>query len=335
MWETLLTVLVSQFCFATWSVEAAGSWGYQNNYYGPQYWDGVCKTGEQQSPIDIKTGEATLTNLGQFTFHNYKQDMRNGEVTNNGHSLKLSPPTHLAQYTPSISGGGLDGHYVFAQVHAHWGNYSQVGSEHTVNGVFYPIELHLVHYNAKYGSLGDAVGKSDGLAVLGVLYYLTPYDNPHLAPLIDSATSVMNAKDKANLNQNLKLEDLLPHETATFYRYMGSLTTPTCNEVVTWTVFNGLDFISENQLNKLRALGDSSGFKMGNNYRPVQSLNRRIVLKSDPKLSGCSVPGQHPVSPPAQQSSTMMMMLMAMNNNLDQSTKNMMMLLATMGSQMF
>ena len=32
----------------------------------------------------------------------------------------------------------------------------------------YDGELHLVHYNTKYGSFGEAADKSDGLAVLGV-----------------------------------------------------------------------------------------------------------------------------------------------------------------------
>jgi len=44
------------------------------------------------------------------------------------------------------------------------------------------------------------------------------------------------------------LQDLLPPDTNTFYRYSGSLTTPTCNEVVTWTVFREPISISENQV---------------------------------------------------------------------------------------
>ena len=43
---------------------------------------------------------------------------------------------------------------------------------------------------------------------------------------------------------------LLPSDTSKFYRYMGSLTTPTCNQVVVWTLFEDTVKISENQVFK-------------------------------------------------------------------------------------
>ena len=45
---------------------------------------------------------------------------------------------------------------------------ASVGSEHTVDGAPYDAELHIVHFNTKYGSPGDAFDKEDGLAVLGI-----------------------------------------------------------------------------------------------------------------------------------------------------------------------
>ena len=33
----------------------------------------------------------------------------------------------------------------------------------------YPAELHMVHYNAKYGGFNEAVPFQDGLAVLGIM----------------------------------------------------------------------------------------------------------------------------------------------------------------------
>ena len=47
--------------------------------------------------------------------------------------------------TPSIaaniSGGGLGGTYRAAQLHFHWGSNNRNGSEHTVNGAAYPMEV--------------------------------------------------------------------------------------------------------------------------------------------------------------------------------------------------
>ena len=63
-------------------------------------------------------------------------------------------------------------------------------------------------------------------------------------------------------------------------RYRGSLTTPGCNEIVTWSVLQRTAPVSEAQLNVLRALTTSDGFTMGNNYRPVTPLNGRKILVS-------------------------------------------------------
>ena len=44
------------------------------------------------------------------------------------------------------------------------------------------------------------------------------------------------------------LVNLLPTDKTKYYRYNGSLTTPTCNEAVTWTVFNDPVKISQAQV---------------------------------------------------------------------------------------
>ena len=73
-----------------------------------------------------------------------------------------------------LTGGPLeDDVYQLAQFHAHWGGENARGSEHTVDGKSFSAELHLVHYNTKYGDLGNAVDKPDGLAVLGMFIKVT------------------------------------------------------------------------------------------------------------------------------------------------------------------
>lgn len=49
----------------------------------------------------------------------------------------------------------------------------------------------------------------------------------------------------------LKLSDLLPTNTAKFYRYPGSLTTPHCDESVMWTVFSDPIKVSSAQVNSM------------------------------------------------------------------------------------
>ena len=48
-----------------------------------------------------------------------------------------------------------------------------LGSEHTLNGRAYPMEMHLVHYKADYHNITEAITKDltkDSLAVLGIFF---------------------------------------------------------------------------------------------------------------------------------------------------------------------
>merc|ERR1739838_1113213 len=64
--------------------------------------------------------------------------------------------------------GGLPNDYTALQFHFHWAKKNQDrGSEHKVNGERYWGEMHIVHYNRKYGTPAQAMKKPNGLAVLG------------------------------------------------------------------------------------------------------------------------------------------------------------------------
>ncbi len=49
----------------------------------------------------------------------------------------------------------------------------------------YGAEIHLVHYNTKYESLGDAADKADGLAVLGILVDTAAYRSKRFFRVMD------------------------------------------------------------------------------------------------------------------------------------------------------
>ena len=84
-------------------------------------------------------------------------------------------------------------------------------------------ELHVVHYNAKYGSFSEATKHSDGLAVLAILIELGQQDNVALQHIVQQLEQVMIEGEETNLLSPIPIGDLLPHNTADFYRYQGSL----------------------------------------------------------------------------------------------------------------
>ena len=122
------------------------------------------------------------------------------------------------------------------QMHAHWGSAAGAGSEHTMDGVEYDAELHIVHYNAKYGDPSVAVDKPDGLAVLG-MFIKTGASNPEIEKICKHLSSV-SIKDMSVSMEHSSIDPtkLLP-SNKTFFTYPGSLTTPPLFESVTWLVF--------------------------------------------------------------------------------------------------
>ena len=174
-----------------------------------------------------------------------------------------------------MKGGDLNGKYQFLQLHFHWGNNSSQGSEHTVDGFAFPLEMHLVH-KKKNGSLQS----SDGLAVLGIFFDIldNDYDNQVFDPVQEAAEALANGEEAFEIE--LFLKDFLDQvENSDYFSYQGSLTTPGCNEVVSWMVMEDPILITEAQLSSLRALTTEHGEFLVDNFRPVQPLNDRTIRK--------------------------------------------------------
>ncbi|KAJ9583190.1 hypothetical protein L9F63_022461, partial [Diploptera punctata] len=235
-------------------------------------------SGPRQSPINLESESMfRLVVPGPLRWKGYWNLPQNQTLINNGHTVQLSGAWGGEDFTPQISGGPLDGEYVFSQLHFHWGTRDDRGSEHTVSNVSFPMELHLVHYKKSYGTPEEASKHEDGLAVVAFLFRLSEIENPAMNTIIPYLDEVTGAELQVALSRPFPLEMLDLIFSSDYVTYLGSLTTPPCNEVVTWIVSSRALSISHNQLVKFRQLS-SADDEMENNFRPVQPTNGRPVF---------------------------------------------------------
>ena len=152
---------------------------------GSEYWGNINRRclGSAQSPINIdNTLVSRRTGGDRIELENYDLYTEdNTKLENNGHTIELKVTSFLfftnflsyhtyCQVTTNprgarMSGGHLESEYELAQLHFHWGSVDSVGSEHTIDRVPYPLEMHLVH-------LAKTIDRyqQGGLAVAGFLF---------------------------------------------------------------------------------------------------------------------------------------------------------------------
>lgn len=150
-------------------------------------------------------------------------------VVNNGHSIQLSNfPREM-----KISGGPLLSSYIVEQIHFHW------WSEHTINNTRYPFEMHVVHRKQEYRDMSQAVKFKDGIAVVGVLYHFSNVGNPSIESIgqILNNSEIFNTINKpSKMNKLVSMNGLIPDTIGSYVTYEGSLTTPSCSEIVQWII---------------------------------------------------------------------------------------------------
>ncbi|XP_052213016.1 carbonic anhydrase 2-like [Dreissena polymorpha] len=283
----LLCIIASQMTVVL--SNAGNIWTYRGSL-GPDHWhiDYPHCGGTHQSPIDLQTRDAVVdpTHLSPIVFYGYDRVSNlNYTLENNGHTVQIG----LNEKTMMISGGGLSDTYIAEQFHFHWGAVDERGSEHSLNGRYFPMEMHIVHYNKKYGNISSSVDKADGLAVLGFFFEVGRF-NFHFQEIINNFGDIQYKDEKVQIH-SIPMIDLMPARLANYYRYVGSLTTPPCYESVTWTIFNETIEIAEEQLVQFRTTifeNDKSdggvSMDLSDDYRPVQCMFRRRLYASHPSL---------------------------------------------------
>ncbi|KAL7076961.1 hypothetical protein ACQ4LE_004097 [Meloidogyne hapla] len=255
-------------------------WGYEE-HNGPHTWDGKCKEGMNQSPINIQTKTVKLFCIEKLQFVNYNNS-GDVELKNHGHGVVIKGFEKWDQKKrPYISGGGLKGKYVLLQYHFHWAVDHSEGSEHKINGKHYPVELHFVHVKEEY-TLAEDLEKSDGIAVVG--FFMKIGKNGKTLENLEKPMKRVIKHDTSTTISNFNIGSI-PKTLDNFYRYQGSLTTPSCSESVIWTINAKPLNISKQQLDLLRSIcGPKSEKPLKENKRPTQQLNSRQVQFRSSKL---------------------------------------------------
>ncbi|KAK3588834.1 hypothetical protein CHS0354_035975 [Potamilus streckersoni] len=121
---------------------------------------------KRQSPININSNLAEEAgHLRHFDIGDYLESgtINNMTVWNNGWTVTVQVESNI-----KIKGGGLEGIYSLRHFHLHWGFQNARGSEHSLNGNSYPMEVHIVHRKNKVKDKYEALKDPNGFAVFGV-----------------------------------------------------------------------------------------------------------------------------------------------------------------------
>ncbi len=205
-----------------------------------------CETGTWQSPINLDM-PLYIDTHDDLVFRYKPLNMR---VVHDGHSVQM---VHHADSVVHWKGRS----YQLLQLHFH------DPSEHLLEGVPYPMEMHLVHKDAQGHVL-----------VIGVFLKLGS-ENQELAKAgawIKQRLGHRLPEEGEEVSGRLIMDvtHLLPADTSHYYEYEGSLTTPPCTEGVQWVVLKEPIEISERQVDRfVRAYGPTA--------RAAQPLHGRQV----------------------------------------------------------
>uniref|UniRef100_A0A384CFW3 Carbonic anhydrase n=2 Tax=Ursus maritimus TaxID=29073 RepID=A0A384CFW3_URSMA len=248
---------------------------------GPSQWGGDCQK-NSQSPINIVTTKAQVDpDLGPFSFSGYDKKQK-WKVQNSGHSVMV-----LLEDEASIAGGGLAAQYRAVQLHLHWSEKLNEGSEHALDGGRFAMEMHIVHEKEKGTSRNakEAQDSKDEFAVLAFLVEAGSEENDGFQPLVEALSYVPRPEMTTEMKESISLFDLLPKKEKLrhYYRYLGSLTTPDCQEEVVWTVFQERIQLHKDQIltfSQKLYYDKEQKLRMTENVRPLQQQGQRLVFKS-------------------------------------------------------
>jgi len=239
-----------------------------------------------QSPINIDRKTVVVETAGvlPLTFSS-KQVRVQGK--NIGASLSFKPDEKALSFQ-TASGRN----YTFHEAHIHWHMHDDYdGTEHTVDGHGDFAEVQLVHYDSSFASLDEAVadGKVGNVAVMAIRFIIADVSLPDVIQefnVFSSLRFAFNNTESAVATidfYNLFARSVSKVDTPMFH-YNGSLTTPTCNPIVSWFVIQNRMKVTAAQAAALRECLHvnkscyEDGVIIDSNVRPVAPVNGRKIV---------------------------------------------------------
>lgn len=101
--------------------------------------------GKRQSPVNIVTKQLKKVKGLKLIMKNYDTPIKQGFVENNGHTLQLGIKSN--DNRPYMMGSAVDNQkWIFQQMHFHWGDTNNQGTEHSIDGQKYALEVRIIHF---------------------------------------------------------------------------------------------------------------------------------------------------------------------------------------------
>ena len=220
-------------------------------------------------PAASQAGDRGVTTFGAST------DLNKVNIENTGHGLNTN--FDATDFDAVID--TPEGPQSLTPLQFHWHS----PSEHSIDGIIYPLEVHLV----------TITNVTEELAVIGTMYKygdmnpllekLWPTEADDFAFRIkgeEAPEDYLHAKGaKKDINgfEIDVLKDLFPQDTS-YFAYRGSLTTPPCSEGVYWHLMkNPVEASVDQVLNFQNVLSETSDGIRTNNRSPMPLNGREIV----------------------------------------------------------
>ena len=185
----------------------------------------LCDTGVEQSPINLT--RATRNDNLSAVMTNY-ENYEHRDVELKTHTIEM--PVMEGDLALTFA-NGESADFTPLQLHFH------SPSEHSVDGVLFDLEMHIVHQYAD-GGLGG---------VIGIFFDRNAGGNSPNAYI--ESLDFENASAEGNEVNDVLLKDFLATaDMKNFWSYDGSLTTPPCTEGIKWSVMREVQPISDAQL---------------------------------------------------------------------------------------